>query len=184
MSLWRPPHSVLGCGTHAHMMPWGALPGWLRLGHTLNGLNQLTTNFTFILNSTLSYMLLGGDNYGTGLNWKMSFCLTIPVTRCLFLSPSPSPYPRPSRCGFRTEELEILDLARTQRKRHAPRFQNPFMEELAPQFQDPVRVDSVPPTALASSVFWRPRRMPVYFPRSQGMLLIKLILVGMLVTRA
>ena len=41
MSLWRPPHSVLGCGTHAHMMPWGALPGWLRLGHTLNGLNQL-----------------------------------------------------------------------------------------------------------------------------------------------
>ena len=41
MSLWRPPHSVLGCGTHAHMMPWGVLPGWLRLGHTLNGLNQL-----------------------------------------------------------------------------------------------------------------------------------------------
>lgn len=67
---WRPPRSVLGC---AHRMLWGALPRRLRSGHTLNGLNQLTMNFTFILNSTLSHMLLGGDNYGTGLNWKMSF---------------------------------------------------------------------------------------------------------------
>lgn len=70
---WWPPHSVLGCGMHGHMMLWGALPGRIRSGHTLNGLNQLTMNFTFILNSTLCHMLLGGDNYGTGLNWKMSF---------------------------------------------------------------------------------------------------------------
>lgn len=59
------------------------------------------------------------------------FCLLIPLTQCLFLSPSPSSYPRPSRCGFRTEELEIL--ARTQgRKRHFPWFQNPFMGRAAP----------------------------------------------------
>lgn len=58
------------------------------------------------------------------------------------------------------------------------------MEELAPQLQDPVREVSVPPAALASSVFWRPRGMPVYFPRSQGMLLVRLALGGMLVTWA
>lgn len=42
----------------------------VELGYTLNDLNQLTCS---VLNSTLSHMLLGGDNCGTGLNWKISF---------------------------------------------------------------------------------------------------------------
>ena len=60
--------SLPGSSVHgifqARVLEWGAIAF---------SVNQLTTNFTFILNSTLSHMLLGGDNYRTGLNWKMSF---------------------------------------------------------------------------------------------------------------